>query len=200
MLTEPAPRPEVASMHRNARRLLNLITQLLDIARLEAGSMTLVTVPTDLARTVRATVAAFAPLAQARDITLTLEPAGPVPVGQPLYTDADKLEQILYNLLSNALKFTPAGGQVTVAVRYSAEYATVVVRDTGIGIAPEELPRVFERFHQADAGRTRQRGGSGVGLALVRELVALHGGTASAAARWGRAARLRCAWRWVPRI
>ncbi|WP_161787186.1 7TM diverse intracellular signaling domain-containing protein [Hymenobacter sp. IS2118] len=180
MLTEPAPRPEVAPMHRNARRLLHLITQLLDIARLEAGSMTLMAAPTDLARTVRATVDAFAPLAQDRHVVLDLSTAEPLPTEAPLYADADKLEQILYNLLSNALKFTPPGGRVGVAVRYVAGYATVTVRDTGIGIAPEELLRVFERFHQADAGRTRQRGGSGVGLALVRELAALHGGTATA--------------------
>ena len=180
MLTEPAPRPEVAPMHRNARRLLHLITQLLDIARLEAGSMTLVAAPTNLARAVRSTVEAFGPLAQAREVALEMSEVEAPPAGASLYADADKLEQILYNLLSNALKFTPPGGRVGVGVSYANGHATVTMRDTGIGIAPEELPRVFERFHQADAGRARQRGGSGVGLALVRELAALHGGTATA--------------------
>jgi signal transduction histidine kinase/DNA-binding response OmpR family regulator len=188
MLTETGtagPRPELALMHRNARRLLHLINQLLDIARLEAGSMQLLPVPTDLAAAAQAAVVAFAPLAQAKDVSLHLETppaAAPLP---PLYADPDKLEHIIYNLLSNALKFTPAGGQVWVKVAAAEGQAELTVQDSGIGIADEQLPRVFERFHQADASHTRQYGGSGVGLALVRELVNLHGGSISAASQVG---------------
>ena len=185
LLTEPTPRPELRPMHRNAQRLLHLISQLLDIARLEAGQLRLLAVPTDLGRAARTTVAAFAALALARDLTLDLEVAGPLPGAEPLFADPEQLEQILYNLLSNALKFTPAGGQVRVAVAYDARYATVAVRDTGVGIAAAELPGVFERFRQAGAGRRRQYGGSGVGLALVRELAALHGGAATASSTVG---------------
>ena len=185
MLTEPAPRPEVRPMHRNARRLLRLITQLLDIARLEAGSMRLRAVPTDLARAARAIAEVFGPLALAHDVALRVEAEAPPPAAAPLYADADKLEQILSNLLSNALKFTPPGGQVRLRVGYAEGWALASVADTGTGIAADELPRVFERFEQADAGRQRQHGGSGVGLALVRELVALHGGTATASSTVG---------------
>ena len=185
MLTEPAPRPEVRPMHRNARRLLHLITQLLDITRLEAGSMRLRAVPTDLARAVRATAEVFGPLALAHDVALTVTAEVPPPGTAPLYADADKLEQILSNLLSNALKFTPPGGQVRVRVGYADGLALASVTDTGTGIAAAQLLRVFERFEQADAGRQRQHGGSGVGLALVRELVALHGGTATASSTVG---------------
>ena len=191
MLAEPAPRPEVRLMHRNARRLLYLITQLLDIARLEAGSLTLTTVPTDLGRTVRTTVEAFAPLAQAREVALGLTTADPPANAEPLYADPDKLEQILYNLLSNALKFTSRGGQVVVRVAYTAGQATVAVQDSGIGIAAEELPRVFERFYQTGKGPARAAGGSGVGLALVRELAALHGGTVAAGSTVGEGSTFR---------
>ncbi|MBC8084910.1 MAG: hypothetical protein H7Z21_17060, partial [Hymenobacter sp.] len=163
LLTEPAPRPELRPMHRNAQRLLHLISQLLDIARLEAGQLRLLAVPTDLGRAVQASAEAFAPLAQARNVALLMETAPLPPASPPLYADADKLEQILYNLLSNALKFTPAGGQVRMRVSYDEQSATVAVHDTGIGIAAADLPGVFERFRQGGAGRQRQYGGSGVG-------------------------------------
>ncbi len=147
--------------------------------------MRLRAVPTDLARAARAAADVFGPLALAHDVALTVTAEPPPPAAAPLYADADKLEQILSNLLSNALKFTPPGGQVQVRVSYADGLALASVADTGTGIAAAQLPRVFERFEQADAGRLRRHGGSGVGLALVRELVALHGGTATASSTVG---------------
>ena len=185
--TLPKMHPELVLMHRNARRLLHLINQLLDIARLEDGSMTLLAAPVRLAATVQAALAAFAALALANDIELHLEMGkteAPEPAA-PLYADQDKLEQIIFNLLSNALKFTPAGGRVGVYLTREAGWVEMAVCDTGIGIAAAELPLVFERFHQANASHTRRYGGSGVGLALVRELVALHGGTITATSEVG---------------
>jgi signal transduction histidine kinase/DNA-binding response OmpR family regulator len=189
----PAAHPELSLMHRNARRLLHLINQLLDIARLEAGSMSLLAAPIDLDTLIQAAVSTFTPLAQSQDVTLQLEVEPNKSGGEvePLYADQDKLEQILYNLLSNALKFTPAGGQVRVRLAQAAGWVEIAVQDTGIGIAEEELPRVFERFHQADASHTRRYGGSGVGLALVRELVALHGGSITACSQVGEGSTFR---------
>ncbi|QHJ07779.1 7TM diverse intracellular signaling domain-containing protein [Hymenobacter busanensis] len=168
-----APRPEYALMHRNARRLLQLINQLLDIARLESGQMRLAAAPVDLARLVGTSVAAFESLAASRDVALSFEAESELP---DVYLDADQFDKILYNLLGNALKFTPAGGQVTVSVGLAHEHAVLRVRDTGVGIPAEHLPLIFDRFHQVDSNLTRLHDGTGIGLALVKELVTLHHG------------------------
>lgn len=165
--------PEYALMLRNARRLLRLINQLLDIARLEAGQTQLAAAPDDLVRTVRTNVLSFESLAVSREVALRF--ASPLD-GLKVYFDAEQLDKILYNLLGNALKFTPAGGQVTVSVDRQADQAILRVRDTGPGIPAEHLPLIFDRFHQVDDSRTRHHEGSGIGLALVKELVALHHG------------------------
>lgn len=169
---EAAP-PEYALMLRNARRLLRLINQLLDIARLEAGQTRLSAAPDDLVRTVRTNVLSFDSLAVSREVALHFE--SPLDALE-VYFDAEQLDKILYNLLGNALKFTPAGGQVTVSVDRQASQAILRVRDTGPGIPAEHLPLIFDRFHQVDDSRTRHHEGSGIGLALVKELVALHHG------------------------
>lgn len=169
---EPA-HPEYALMLRNARRLLRLINQLLDIARLEAGQTRLAAAPDDLVRTVRTNVLSFESLAVGNGVELRFEsPFDALEV----YLDAEQFDKILYNLLGNALKFTPAGGQVVVSVDRQAERAVLRVRDTGPGIPAEHLPLIFDRFHQVDDTRTRRHEGSGIGLALVKELVALHHG------------------------
>src|SRR5690606_31868832 len=98
-----------------------------------------------------------------------------------IVADEDRIQQILWNLLSNAVKFTPAGGRVSVAVERTAREIHLVVSDTGEGIEPSFLPFVFERFRQADASSTRMHGGLGLGLAIVRHLAELHGGTVAAA-------------------
>ncbi|MCO4098037.1 MAG: helix-turn-helix domain-containing protein [Gemmatimonas sp.] len=161
-------------MVRNAERLLRLVNRVLDLSRLEDGGLTLHTASQDLGQFVRATVTGFLPLAQERLITLACEvPEEAITV----VFDTEQLEKVLLNLLSNALKFTESGGHVHVRLATRGESAVIAVHDTGVGIAPEQLPRVFERFFQGDASLTRKYEGSGIGLALASELVALHGGS-----------------------
>ncbi|QXD15837.1 response regulator [Rhodocaloribacter litoris] len=170
---------QLALVLRNARRLLRLINQLLDISRLESGRMTLHARPRNVVSFLEEVVTSFASLARERGIALSFEAARD---DLTLYYDADKLEKVCFNLLSNALKFTPAGGQVAVSVTDVAAgdappYVEIRVRDTGPGIPPHELPHLFDRFHQVEGIVSSVQEGSGIGLALARELVELHGGT-----------------------
>ena len=169
-------------MERNGQRLLRLINQVLDLSRLQAGAVTLARTPRDLGAFVRTTTLAFAPLAERRRIAIAVE-APPAPV--PVAFDGEQLEKVLLNLLSNAFKFTDPGGRVLVTVRADGDDAVVAVRDTGIGIDADVLPRVFDRFWQADASATRRHEGTGIGLALAKELVELHGGTIGVASTVG---------------
>jgi CheY-like chemotaxis protein len=150
---------------------------LLDVSRIVSGKLNLDVRPLDLASVARAAINVVRPAADAKSITLNYsdEPG----IGA-ISADSARLHQIIWNLLSNAVKFTPHGGKIHVRVdRYGSD-ARVSVRDTGQGIEPEFLPRVFDRFRQADSSTTRSFGGLGLGLAIVRHLVELHGGTVSA--------------------
>jgi len=171
---------ELATQHRmmlrNARRLQRLINQILDLSRLEAGHMTLHARAQDLNAFVLAVVRAMTPLAERERVTLT----GPAPSLCVVAFDAEHMEKVLGNLLSNALKFTPAGGRVDVTMEQAGTVVEIAVRDTGIGLSAEQVPHVFDRFYQADASSTRRYEGTGIGLALVKELVELHGGTVQA--------------------
>jgi CheY-like chemotaxis protein/anti-sigma regulatory factor (Ser/Thr protein kinase) len=160
-------------MLRNGDRLLALINQILDMSSLQAGGLSLKPTTGDLVEFSRATTLAFAPLAESAGIHLRFEADV---AALPCDFDPDQLEKVLLNLLSNAVKFTERGGTVQVKVARCADSAEIVVRDTGIGIAPDELPRIFERFYQADSSSTRRYAGTGIGLALAKELVELHGG------------------------
>ncbi|KUG08230.1 hypothetical protein ASU33_08580 [Solirubrum puertoriconensis] len=170
---QPAP-PEYVLMLRNARRLLQLINQLLDIARLEAGQMHLAAAPVDMVRTVRTSVSSFESLAVSHAVALRFETELD---NLEVYLDADQFDKILYNLLGNAFKFTPAGGEVIVSLGQQAGRAVLRVQDTGVGIPAEHVPLIFDRFHQVDDTQTRRHEGSGIGLALVKELVTLHHGS-----------------------
>jgi signal transduction histidine kinase/CheY-like chemotaxis protein len=165
-------------IERNARRLLRLVRQILDLARLEGGDLTLDARPVDLADEVQRIARPFQPLAEQQRLTLTVEtpPNGRLDDDARCHVDPEKLEHILGNLLSNAVKFTPKGGRITVRVRETTEAATIQVADTGVGIPPEQQERIFERFAQGNASATRAQEGSGIGLTLAHELAEAHGG------------------------
>lgn len=157
----------------NADQLGALVDDLLDMARLEAGKFTLRRVPVDLAALTREVVDSFRPQAQEGRITLTLSaPEGPVPAE----ADPTRMRQVLNNLLSNALKFTPAGGTVSVAFSATDALLDWRVADTGIGVASEQLPHLFSKFFQAESALNRTYKGTGLGLAITKGLVEAHGG------------------------
>jgi signal transduction histidine kinase len=157
----------------NGRRLLELINRLLEFSKLEAGRAKLGLSAVDVNGLVQRLVAAATPLAGQRGVRLEIECDPAVPV---LGADEEKIDTITTNLVSNALKFTPAGGSVHVRTRLTGDRVVVAVRDTGIGIAPEDQGRIFQRFVQLDGSTSREFAGTGLGLALAKELVELHGG------------------------
>jgi PAS domain S-box-containing protein len=163
---------------RNARLQAQLIEDILDVSRIAAGKLDLERAPLLMGRIADKAVSALRPEAQKRGVDLGADIAEALP---PVDGDARRLQQVLGNLLSNALKFTPAGGSVRVRCAREGGYVVLEVRDSGIGIEPEFLPSVFERFRQADARTTRRHGGLGLGLAIARHLVECHGGSITAA-------------------
>jgi CheY-like chemotaxis protein/two-component sensor histidine kinase len=168
----------VEAIERNAKAQAQLIEDLLDISRIMRGKLQLAqNVPVDPAAVIDAAIASVSPSATARQIRIVerFEPG----VG-PVRGDATRLQQIVWNLLSNSIKFSPDGGRVDVTLQQRDGHAIIRVTDHGKGIAPEFLPHVFDRFRQADASTTRQQGGLGLGLAIVRNLVEMHGGTVEA--------------------
>ncbi|MDB5240527.1 MAG: transcriptional regulator [Spirosoma sp.] len=173
-------RPLLTTVHRNAEQLLRLINQLLDLSKLEGHYMTVSLRQGELTDFIDHLIDVFGRAAEQKGITLSLV-VDDLPKQTYLF-DADKWEKILTNLLSNALKFTPAGGQITLTatpVWTGVELAAVQfqVADSGVGIAPDKLPHIFDRFYQADTSSTRAYEGTGIGLALVKELIDLLGGT-----------------------
>jgi len=164
-------------IERNAGAQLQLIEDLLDVSRIVTGKLRLDVAPVEPATVVEAALDAVRPAADAKGIQLqaVLDPrAGPVS------GDADRLQQIVWNLVSNALKFTPRGGRVQVRVARVNSHVEIMVTDTGQGIRAEVMPHIFERFRQADSSSQRAHGGLGIGLALVKHLVEVHGGSVEA--------------------
>lgn len=164
----------------NADAQAQLISDLLDVSRISAGQMRLDVRPLDLAAIIKAASEVVHPAAQAKNIQLrvALDPSvGVVAVAG----DPARLQQVMWNLLSNAVKFTPEGGEVAVRLARLDAYAEITVSDTGVGISPDFLPHIFERFSQG--GGAQSNGGLGLGLSIVRHLVELHGGTIQAANR-----------------
>ncbi len=212
---EPVKR-QFRVMLRNGRRLLRLINQLLDLAKLEAGSMSLKARPENIVQLLKGIVLSFSSLAERKQIALKFHAPEESIIA---YVDRDKLEKIVSNLLSNAFKFTPEGGSVAVAVgrgqsaegieqraeggglratglernvndprpfAFSPQQLELSVRDTGIGIPPDKLEKIFDRFYQADDSYTREQEGSGIGLALTKELVELHHGEIQVTSELGK--------------
>jgi PAS domain S-box-containing protein len=165
------------TIERNSRIQAQLIEELLDVSRIISGKLRLDVQPIDLASIVDGVVESMRPAADAKEIRLqrTLDPtAGPV------MGDANRIQQVVWNLLSNAIKFTPKGGRVQVLLQRVASSVQITVTDSGQGVPPEYIPQLFQRFWQADASTTRKHGGLGLGLAIVRHLVEVHGGTVHA--------------------
>ncbi|RRS04708.1 response regulator [Aquabacterium soli] len=179
----PAPEADrLRLVYRNGTRLLKLVNSLLDFSRIEAGRMQAGFIPVDLARMTAELASNFRSATEKAGLRLAVNCH---PLAQPVYVDPDMWEMIVLNLVSNAFKFTFEGG-IEVTLRPDGHSVQLLVRDTGIGIPAHELPRMFERFHRIDGARGRSFEGSGIGLALVQELVRLHGGTISLASEEGR--------------
>ena len=163
----------VEVIERNAKLQAQMIEELLDMSRIISGKLLFELEPTDVAKLVEAAVAAVRPTADARGVLLNTT----VSRCRNVNADSARLQQVTWNLLTNALKFTPRGGQVNIGLREIEEHVEMTVSDTGQGIKPEFLPFVFDRFRQADASTTRRHGGLGLGLSIVKSLVELHGGS-----------------------
>lgn len=169
----------IAAIGRNATALAHMIDDLLDTTRIHNGAIRLALGPVDLAAVSQAALDAVRPLAATRNVRLAFED---VRGGTPTVRgDAERLQQVLWNLLTNAIKFTPEGGRVDVFIESTAESVEVRVVDTGQGISPDLLPHIFERFRQADDATTQRHTGLGLGLGIARHLGELHGGTVQAA-------------------
>jgi two-component system, OmpR family, sensor histidine kinase VicK len=164
-------------IERNATVLHQLVSDVLDVSSIVTGKMRLNVLAGNLSAVVASAGDSVRPTAEARGVVLRIDaPATPVIV----HCDSDRMQQVFWNLLANAVKFTPRGGEVAVTVGVRDRSATVIVTDTGIGIKPDALAHVFERFWQGDSVNSRQTGGLGLGLALSRHFVEMHGGTISA--------------------
>jgi two-component system CheB/CheR fusion protein len=159
-------RERLEVIRRSSLRLLKLVNTLLDFSRIESGR-------TRPGRVLEAALDAVRPAAEAREIAIELSLGD----GERVSGDPQRLQQVFWNVLSNAIKFTPPKGSVGVAVRRDGDFVDVKVRDDGEGMEASFLPHAFERFRQADATATRARGGLGLGLSITRQIVELHGGT-----------------------
>ena len=172
---------ELETVHRNELRLLKLVNTLLDFSRIEAGRVTATFEATDLAALTADLASAFRSATERAGLQLVVD-CPPLP--SAVYVDREMWEKIVLNLLSNAFKFT-FQGSIGVAVAATDTHVELRVRDTGIGIAPHDLDHIFDRFHRIERTAARTHEGSGIGLALVRELVAIHGGTVDVASVLG---------------
>ena len=177
-----AAREQLALAQRNAQRLLKLVNTLLDFSRIEAGRIDAAYEPTDLSRLTTELASTFRSALERAGLALRVDCP---PLEQPVYVDREMWEKIVLNLLSNAFKFT-FDGAIDVLLRANGDSVQLLVRDTGSGIPPDEVDRLFERFHRVKGAHGRSYEGSGIGLAFVQELVRLHGGTVTATSEVGR--------------
>jgi PAS domain S-box-containing protein len=170
----------------SGRHLLSLVNDVLDLSKVEAGRMELAREWGQLEPVVDAARGSVEPMAQKRGVALSVSVPERLP---PLYLDPTRIKQVLYNLLSNAIKFTPQGGSVSLDVELQSSLVEVACSDTGIGIRAEDLPRLFREFEQLDHGTGEKPEGTGLGLALTRRLVELHGGQVSVQSEFGQGSR-----------
>lgn len=173
-LNESSRALAIETIERNARSQAQLIDDLLDVSRIITGKLQLDLQQIDLAPIIKAAVDAVQPVADARDVRLRTHLGAGVGI---VSVDPHRIQQVVWNLLSNALKFTPKGGVVEIRLERAGSNAQIVVEDTGQGISAEFLPFVFDRFRQGDATTTRKHGGLGLGLSIVHSLITMHGGT-----------------------
>ena len=177
VITEEKAARGLETLERNATWLSQIIDDVLDVSRIVSGKIRLDVQCVELPVIVDNAVATVHPAADAKNVRIqtTIDPS----VG-PISGDPDRLQQVVWNLVSNAVKFTPSGGRVEVRLERVNSHIEVAVSDTGVGISPDFLPYVFDRFRQADTGTTRSTGGLGLGLAIVRHIIEMHGGTVEA--------------------
>lgn len=177
----------IGSVLEESDRMARIVESLLTISRLEGGGEHMEMHPVDLMAVARTTLEHMSLLAEEKDIALTCEP------GEPVYISADamRVKQVAANLLDNAIKYTPNGGAVTMSVIAENDLAVLTVSDTGIGVAANELPLIFERFYRADKARSRQSGGVGLGLSIVKSICVAHHGAVSAISREDAGTTLR---------
>jgi signal transduction histidine kinase len=185
---DPDSRNKLELVHRNGMRMLRLVNSLLDFSRIEAGRLQASFEPTDLGKLTADIAAAFRSIVEGAGLSFTID-CHELP--SQIFVDRESWEKIVFNLLSNAFKFTHDGG-ITVGIQPSADSREAVLRvsDTGIGIAAEDQPRLFERFHRIEGAQGRSFEGTGIGLALVQELVRIHGGTVQVESIVGRGTSL----------
>jgi len=161
-------------INRNAKKLLALVNQLLDVSKLESGSMKLETEPQNIVPLIKNILFTFSSFAERKGIKIKFTFTDNEIIS---YIDSDKIEKIITNILSNAFKFTPEGGNVEVNISKDAKFVNIIISDTGIGIPEEKLSKIFDRFFQVDGSHTRDYEGTGLGLSLTKELIELHKGT-----------------------
>jgi histidine kinase len=173
----PATPDVLHRVYREATRLQRLVDDLQELSRAEAGQLPLHLRSVNVDDLVETAAARLRPQFEEKGVTLTVAPAGDLP---PVLGDPDRLVQVLTNLLGNALQYTPPGGSAEVRTKATGSFVEVAVVDTGIGIAPEHLPHIFDRFYRVDRSRSRASGGTGIGLTIARHLVEAHGGSITA--------------------
>jgi signal transduction histidine kinase len=172
----------LAALHTQVRLLARLVEDLRDLSLAQAGRLVLDRRPADLAALVADVVAVVVPHAAEKHVKLAVAPAGDFP---PVPVDRDRMMQVIHNLLDNAIRHTPEHGTVAVALEGLPEGVRLSVADTGPGIPPEEMERIFDRFYRLDSSRSRASGGTGLGLAIVKSIVEAHGGHVEVASRRG---------------
>ena len=169
----PANEETFMRVYQEADRLQRLVMDLQELSRVEANAVQLLRQPSQLKGLIVAVVEHLEPQFEDKGVSLEVTLAAPLP---PIEVDADRIQQVLINLVGNALQYTPAGGAVKITARPSPEEITVAVEDSGIGIPPEHLPHIFNRFYRVEKSRSRAGGGSGIGLTIAKHLVEAHGG------------------------